>query len=64
VLWQYLRNKLAANRRSAELHVTPPISIIGGTLPDLETIQMYSRSKINLGFSSYGNTDETVERIL
>jgi hypothetical protein len=64
VLLQYLRNKLAANRTSAELHVTLPISIIGGPLSDLEMIQMYSRSKINLGFSSCGNTHETGERIL
>ncbi len=41
-----------------------PAGIIGGTLSDLEMIQMYSRSKINLGFSTCGNTHETGERIL
>jgi len=64
VLWQYLRNRLAASSTSAEMHVTLPISIIGGTLSDLEMIQMYSRSKINLGFSSCGDTHQTGERIL
>lgn len=41
-----------------------PASITGGTLTDSEMIEMYSRSKINLGFSSCGNTDENVERIV
>lgn len=41
-----------------------PFSILGGTLSDLEMIQMYSRTKINLGFSSCGNTHESGERIL
>ncbi len=63
-LWRYLRNKLNSNRSSAASHVTLPASIIGGTLSDLEMIQMYSRSKINLGFSSCGNTHECGERIL
>lgn len=41
-----------------------PASMLGSTLSDLEMIQMYSRSKINLGFSSCGNTHETGQRIL
>jgi spore maturation protein CgeB len=41
-----------------------PASILGGVLSDLEMIQMYSRSKINLGFSSCGETHKTEERIL
>ncbi len=41
-----------------------PTEILGGTLSDVEMIQMYSRSKINLGFSTCGNTHETGERIL
>ena len=44
--------------------ITLPASILGDTLSDIEMIQMYSRSKINLGFSSCGNTHETGERIL
>jgi spore maturation protein CgeB len=41
-----------------------PASMIGeGVLSDQEMIRMYSRSKINLGFSSCGDTHET-ERIL
>jgi hypothetical protein len=41
-----------------------PALILGGVLSDLEMIQMYSRSKINLGFSSCGETHKTGERIL
>lgn len=41
-----------------------PDQILGGVLSDTEMIQMYSRSKINLGFSSCGNTHANEERIL
>lgn len=41
-----------------------PAEIIGPPLSDEEMVQMYSRSKINLGFSSCGNTHETDQRIL
>jgi spore maturation protein CgeB len=40
-----------------------PDEIIGTVLCDLEMVQMYSRSKINLGFSSC-NTGEAEKRIL
>ena len=36
----------------------------GGVLPDDEMIRMYSRSRINLGFSSCGETHRTDQRIL
>jgi spore maturation protein CgeB len=36
----------------------------GGPLPDEEMVQMYSRAKINLGFSSCGETHRSGERIL
>lgn len=45
-------------------NVTLPDKIIGSPLPDIEMIKMYSRSKINLGFSSCGNTHKTEERIM
>lgn len=41
-----------------------PPQIIGGLLSDEEMIRMYSRTKINLGFSSCGGTHQTGERIL
>ncbi|UNC93639.1 CgeB family protein [Candidatus Contubernalis alkaliaceticus] len=41
-----------------------PSHLLGGPLSDLEMIQMYSRSKINLGFSTCGSTHTTGERIL
>ncbi len=44
--------------------ITLPAAILGGTLSDMEMIQMYSRSKINLGFSTCGNTHQTGERIV
>lgn len=47
-----------------EPRVTLPASILGGILSDQELVQMYSRSKINLGFSTCGDTHKTEERIL
>jgi spore maturation protein CgeB len=44
--------------------ITFPARILGSVLSDLEMIQMYSRSRINLGFSSCGETHETDKRIL
>jgi spore maturation protein CgeB len=41
-----------------------PHAAAGGVLSDLEMIQMYSRSKINLGFSTCGATHLTGERIV
>jgi spore maturation protein CgeB len=41
-----------------------PIAIIGSPLSDIEMIKMYSRTKINLGFSSVGNTHQTDQRIV
>jgi spore maturation protein CgeB len=37
---------------------------VGGVLSDEEMIKMYSRSKINLGFSTCGSTHKSQERIL
>lgn len=41
-----------------------PDYILGRLLSDIDVIKMYSRSKINLGFSTCGNTHETGERIV
>ncbi len=43
--------------------VVLPDKVIGGVLSDLDMIQLYSRSRINLGFSTCGSTHETGERI-
>jgi len=64
VLRQYFRRQPPENIRNTEPRAVLPASIIGGALSDLELIQMYSRSKINLGFSSCGDTHKTGERIL
>lgn len=50
--------------RSAETSPVLPEGIAGGVLSDEEMIKLYSRSKINLGFSSCGNTGDTEERIV
>lgn len=52
----------AEDKQSSTLFL--PDKALGGVLPDLEMIQMYSRSKINLGFSTCGNTHQTENRIL
>ena len=41
-----------------------PASQVGGILSDEEMIKMFSRSKINLGFSTCGSTHEYEERIV
>ena len=41
-----------------------PNNILGGILSDTEMVQMYSRSKINIGFSTCGNTHKSRNRIL
>ena len=41
-----------------------PAHVVGGILSDREMIELYSRSKINLGFSSCGNTQLAQQRIL
>lgn len=41
-----------------------PESIVGGVLSDTELIKMYSRSKINLSFSTCGSTHEEKNRIM
>ena len=71
--WQAVLNRLSRSRQSkvAEplpepppARITFPSNMLGGVLSDLEMVQMYSRSKINLGFSSCGDTYRTNERIL
>jgi spore maturation protein CgeB len=41
-----------------------PPQVVGGILSDAELVRMYSRSKINLGFSTCGETHRTGERIV
>lgn len=50
----------------AERHASGagPVIYGGGVLSDVEMVRMYSRSKINLGFSTCGETHLTGERIL
>jgi spore maturation protein CgeB len=46
------------------VHIRLPRAIAGPPLSDNEMIKMYSRSKINLGFSSCGDTHKSGQRIL
>ena len=45
------------------VHELPP-GVLGGILPDEEMIRMFSRSRINLGFSTCGNTREETDRVV
>lgn len=53
-----------ADTSSSPAVVRLPQRVVGDILSDIEMIQMYSRSKINLGFSSCGNTHASDDRIL
>ena len=60
-LWRGVRRMLGAQRTP---FLTFPRAILGAPLSDVEMIQMFSRSKINLGFSTCGSTHLGGERIL
>jgi spore maturation protein CgeB len=70
--WQAVRDRLSRTRESrlnggrpeSPSRITLPARVTGGVLSDLEMIQLYSRSKINLGFSTCGETHQTGERIM
>jgi spore maturation protein CgeB len=60
---------LVRNARNLVNPASPKIPVLslaslGGPLSDTEMVQMYSRSKINIGFSSCGDTHQSAERIL
>jgi len=59
-----VRRRLAPPAGDATPAATLPASIVGPPLPDQEMIRMYSRSRINLGFSACGDPDLLKERIL
>lgn len=60
-VWRQARKALGLART---VPVVLPASILGRPLSDTEMVQMYSRSKINLGFSTCGDTHLVGERIL
>lgn len=70
--WQAVRRRLSraldsrvdTTESEGLAAISLPANVIGGVLSDVEMIQMYSRSKINLGFSSCGDTHRTSERIM
>lgn len=69
--WKAAGNRVRAlfgQNSKAESHantdVILPDHVVGGPLSDTELIKMYSRSKINLGFSTCGQTADTGNRIL
>ena len=60
-LWRQARRLLGL---PAQIYPALPAAIVGGSLSDSEMVRMYSRAKINLGFSSCGETHRGEERIL
>ncbi len=60
-LWRLARRAAGIKRPP---FLTFPPDILGAPLGDIEMIQMFSRSKINLGFSTCGSTHLNGERIL
>ncbi len=52
------------DRNASVLKIVLPRSNVGGVLSDDELVRTYSRSKINLGFSSVGNTHLDQQRIV
>lgn len=60
-VWRQARKVLGLARI---VPATVSASITGGPLSDTELVQMYSRSKINLGFSTCGDTHLSRERIV
>jgi spore maturation protein CgeB len=65
--WRRLARKVGGAKRSAESTEQPvvlPKEVCGPPLTDEDMVKMFSRSKINLGFSSCGDTHRTQNRIL
>ncbi len=60
-LWRGGRRAL---RRTGPAPVSLPAHLLGGPLPDTDLVKMYSRAKINLGFSTCGETHLSGERIV
>lgn len=60
-LWRQGRRMLGL---PTQIYPSLPPAIVGGPLSDNEMVRMYSRAKINLGFSSCGETHRGEERIL
>ncbi|MCT7961884.1 glycosyltransferase [Laspinema sp. D1] len=67
-VWQRAFKILFQQKINAEevdfFKLTLPEEILGGLLSDQEMIQMYSRSKINLGFSTCSDTHKSQQRIV
>ncbi len=65
-LLSIISKKIKNNMPNSRINniVNLPDHISGGVLSDIEMVKMYSRSKINLGFSACGNTHGAEERIV
>ena len=60
-LWRLGRKALG---KASEPPLPLPARILGGPLPDEEMVRLYSRARINLGFSACGETHTGAERIM
>jgi spore maturation protein CgeB len=65
-LWDYHVQPRSRNpvRRILQTPTGLPARAVGGTLTDTGLVEMFSRSKINLGFSTCGDTRATGERVV
>jgi spore maturation protein CgeB len=59
-----LKSRIKGVSNSSVAPVRLPVEVVGGILSDEEMIKMYSRSKINLGFSTCGESHKAEKRIL
>jgi spore maturation protein CgeB len=59
-----MNGKVRAPTAEPSVGIPLPGAVVGRPLSDLDMIRMYSRTKINLGFSSVGDTHLTENRIV
>jgi spore maturation protein CgeB len=64
--WEYHVERRSRNpfKRLLQPRTGLPRHVVGGVLSDAALVEMYSRSRINLGFSTCGDTHRGAERIV
>ena len=64
--WEYHAKRRSRNpfKRLVQRRTGLPRHVVGGVLSDAALVEMYSRSRINLGFSTCGDTHLGADRIV